>query len=76
MKFSFVKNDKSTFWDEVILSLITLTALTIVILLIVFRPSFWIVSETTSVQFGVIALRLAFMYFPCVIYRFMENEKK
>lgn len=76
MKFSFVKNDKSTFWDEVILSLITLTALTIGILLIVFRPGLWIVSETTSVQFGLIALLIAFMYFPCVIYRFMENEKK
>lgn len=76
MKFSFIKNDKSTFGDEVILSLITLAALAIGILLIVFRPSFWIISETTSVQFGVMALLLAFMYLPCVIYRFMENEKK
>lgn len=62
MKFSFVKNDKTTYWDEIVLSLITLVALAIGALLIVFRPSFWIITESISVGFGVIALLLVFMY--------------
>lgn len=40
MKFSFVKNDTTTYWDEICLILITLIALVIGVLLVVFRPSF------------------------------------
>lgn len=78
MKFSFVKNDTTTYWDEIGLILITLIALAIGVLLLVFRPSFWIISESTSVCFGVLALLLTFMYTPCIIYRLFENkiEKK
>lgn len=73
MKFSFVKNDTTTYWDEVWLGLITIVALAIGILLIVFRPSFWIVDESISVC-GVLSLLLAVMYIPCIIYRLFENE--
>lgn len=76
MEFSFVKNDTTTYWDEIWLSLITLIALAIGVLLIVFRPSFWIISESTSVCFGVLALLLAFMYTPCIIYRLFENKPR
>lgn len=78
MKFSFVKNDTTTYWDEIWLILITLIALAIGVLLLVFRPSFWIISESTSVCFGVLSLLLVFMYTPCIIYRLFENkiEKK
>ena len=78
MKFSFVKNDTSTYWDEICLSLITLIALLIGVLLVAFRPSFWIISESTSIYFGVLSLLLVIMYTPCIIYRFFENkiEKK
>lgn len=74
MKFSFVKNDVTTYWDEVGLILITLIALVIGILLIVFRPSFWIVTESISVGLGVLSLMLVFMYIPCIIYRLLENR--
>lgn len=78
MKFSFVKNDTTTYWDEIWLILITLIALVIGVLLVVFRPSFWIISESTSICFGVISLLLVVMYTPCIIYRLFENkiEKK
>ncbi len=74
MKFSFVKNDVSTYWDEIALSLITLAALAIGVLLVVFRPGFWIITESTSACFGVLALLLAIMYIPCIIYRFSNNK--
>ncbi len=74
MKFSFVKNDTTTYWDEIGLILITLIALVIGVLLVVFRPSFWIISESTSICFGVIFLLLAVMYTPCIIYRLFENK--
>lgn len=74
MKFSFVKNDTTTYWDEIGLILITLVAFAIGVLLVVFRPSFWIISESTSVCFGVLAILLGVMYTPCIIYRFFENK--
>ena len=74
MKFSLIKNDVTTYWDEVVLIIITLIALAIGILLIVFHPSLWIISEKFSVCFGVIALVVAFMYIPCVIYRLFHND--
>lgn len=74
MKFSFVKNDKTTYWDEVILSIITLVALTVGILLIVFKPSFWIIDESITICFGVLSILLAVMYTPCIIYRLVEDH--
>lgn len=74
MKFSFVKNDTTTYWDEIWLGVITLAALAIGILLIVVKPSFWIISENTSTCIGVLFVILAFMYFPCIIYRLFENK--
>lgn len=73
MKFSFIKNNTASYWDEVGLGLITLVALIVGIWLIVFRPSFWIISENTSVCFGVISIMLAIMYIPCIIYRIFEE---
>ena len=74
MKLSFIKNDKTTYWDEVILSLITLVALTIGVLLIVFKPSFWIIDESITLCFGVLSILLAVMYTPCIIYRLVEDH--
>lgn len=76
MKVSFVKNNKSTYWDEIILSLITLVVLMIGILLILLRPSFWIISENISITFGVISILLGFMYLICIVYRLFENKIK
>ena len=74
MKNIFTKNDKTTYKDELCLGLITAVALAIGVLLVVFRPSFWIISESTSVCTGVLFLLIAIMYFPCIIYRLFENK--
>lgn len=75
MKFSIVKNDKSTFWDEVILGLISLGCMVIGILLIVFKPSFWIIDSNSFVVTGAMIAILGFMFLLCLIYRLMTNDK-
>lgn len=74
MKNIFTHNDKTTYKDELCLSLITVVALAIGVLLIIFKPSFWIISESTSICTGVMFLLIAVMYFPCIIYRLTENR--
>ena len=74
MKFSMIKNDKSTFWDEVILGLISFGCMTIGILLIVFKPSWWIIDSNWFVIIGVMIAIFGFMFFPCLIYRLMVGH--
>lgn len=75
MKFSIVKNDKSTFWDEVILGLISFVCMAVGILLVVFKPSFWVINSNLFVVTGVMIALLGFMFLPCLIYRLMTNDK-
>ena len=72
MKLSLFKDDKSTHKDEIILSIISILCLTIGILLVIFKPAFWIISGGLSAGFGIAAIMLAVMYIPCVIYRFLH----
>ena len=58
MKFSLLKNDKSTYWDEVILAIMVISSFAIGISLIVIKPSFWIVIEATTTIIGVFFLFL------------------
>lgn len=76
MKFSLTKNDKSTVMDEVILGLISIICLVIGILLIVLKPSFWIIESNIMVVTGVMIFLLGVMFVPCVIYRLLTNDKK
>ncbi len=76
MKFSLIKNDKSTYWDEVILAIMIVCSMAIGILLMVYRPSFWIISSTTSVQFGVMITLFGVMFIPGLIYRLKTNDKR
>ena len=76
MKFSFIKNDESTYWDEVILIIITLIVLAGGILLIVFKPSFGFVDESISLCLGLLLTISAVMYFPGIIYRLFHNKIK
>lgn len=76
MKFSLIKNDKSTVVDEVILLLIIVVCLGVGIALIVIKPEFWIVESSTSASFGVLIAMLGIMYIPGLIYRFLHNDKK
>ncbi len=76
MKFSLIKNDKSTYWDEVILAIMIVCSMAIGIFLIVYRPSFWIISSTTCVQFGVMLTLFGFMFIPGLVYRLKTNDKR
>ncbi len=76
MKISLFKNDKSTAWDEFVLGIIVLICLIAGTLLIVFRPSFWIISANSLVMLGVFIDVLGVMYLFCLIYRLMTNDKK
>ncbi len=74
MKFSLIKNDKSTVKDEIVLALIVIISATCGILLIRFRPAIWIIDANDSVVFGVLFLIFAFMFFPGLIYRLITND--
>ena len=76
MKFSIIENDKSTFWDEVILGAISFGCIAIGVLLIMFKPSVWIISSNLFVVMGAMAALLGVMFLPCLIYRLMTNDKK
>ncbi len=76
MKFSMIKNDKSTYWDEVILFLMIVGCGAAGIFLIVQKPSFWIITEDSSVFFGVIMVLFAAMFIPALIYRLFTNDRK
>lgn len=75
MKFSLIKNDKSTVKDEVMLGFIIIVCLIIGILLIVCRPSFWIIDQSITVVTGVIITVFGLMFVPCLIYRLLTNDK-
>lgn len=76
MKLSLFKNDKSTVTDELILSFIILCFLVSGALLIYFRPSFWLITESISVCVGVMFVMFFVMMLPGLIYRFCTNDKK
>ncbi len=76
MKFSLIKNDKSTVKDEIILALMVGISAACGILLIKYRPTIWIIDESDSVVMGVLFLVFAFMFFPGLIYRLTTNDKK
>ena len=76
MKNLFFKNDKSTYKDELILILFVAAVTIIGVLLIVFKPSFWFISENISYFTGVFAIFIAVMYIPCIIFRLLNNDKK
>ena len=74
MGFSLMKNDKSTFVDEIILGLISVVCLAVGILLIKIRPEFWIIEEHITGVLGVMITLTGVMFLPCLIYRLFTNE--
>ncbi len=52
MKFSLFKNDKSSAMDELILFLIIVVCLTIGILLIIYKPTFWVINSSSTKMVG------------------------
>lgn len=76
MKFSLVKNDKTTIMDEVILAVIIVVCMAIGIFLMVMKPTVWIVDSNIMVVIGAMAVIFGVMFIPCLIYRLMTNDKK
>ena len=75
MKLSLVENDKSTFWDEVILGLISFVCMAVGALLVVLKPSLGIIDSNIVVVTGAMIGFLGFMFLPCLIYRLLTNDK-
>lgn len=76
MKFSLFKNDKSTYWDEIILCLMIAISVLLGTMLIVFKPSIWLISKKISVVTGVMLILFGVMFIPGTIYRFFDNNHK
>lgn len=74
MKFSMIKNDKSTYWDEVLLALIILAFVGSGIALIVLKPDFWFIDGNDTTLFGVLLVLTGAMFFPGLIYRLFHND--
>lgn len=75
MKISIFSNDKTTMKDEIIILTIILISLIAGVLLIVFRPSVWIVSSNDSIVFGVMLVMFFVIMLPSILYRFATNNK-
>ena len=76
MKFSLFKNDKSTYWDEIILCLMIAISVFLGTMLVVFKPSIWLISKEISVVTGVMLILFGVMFIPGTIYRFFDNNHK
>lgn len=76
MKLSIFSNDKTTAKDEMILSLFTLACMVLGIMLIVYKPTLWIISASNFVVLGVLLLMIAIMFIPCILYRLSTNHKE
>ena len=74
MKFSIVENDKSTYWDEVILALIIVGFVVLGIVICAIKPSVWIIDANTSFVFGN-SLTNCSLFFCPEIARFRIDEK-
>lgn len=75
MKVSIFSNDKSTAMDEIVLTLFTMAAMIIGILLIVYKPALWIISANNSVVFGALLVAMAVIFAPIIAYRFATNSE-
>lgn len=75
MKLNIFSNDKTTMKDEIILSVFTLICAIVGILLIILKPSFWIISQSIAVNFGVLMLAMGVIFTPCIIWRFLHNTE-
>ncbi len=76
MKFGLFRNDKTTFKDELVLSLIVSISLAVGILLVVTAPSVWMIRSSTTRVFGVLWIMVGIMFLPGLIYRLFTNDPK
>lgn len=76
MKFSLIRNDKSTALDELILFVFIAICLSSGIALVAVAPSFWIIDSAMTKTAGVLLIIVAVMFIPGLIYRLFTNEIK
>lgn len=74
MKLSLFKNDKSTYWDEIVLLLIVALFIIIGAILVYIRPDIWIIKENNSVVFGVLLITAGAGCIPGLVYRLFHND--
>lgn len=67
--------DKTTAKDEGYLLLFILICIAIGVLLIVFAPKDWIISQGTFVVLGALCILTGAMFIPGFIYRLVTNDK-
>lgn len=71
---SIFSNDKSTKKDELVIAIFTLLMGVAGVLLVVFKPEFWIIDAASSVIFGVLSIITSVMLVPSIIYRLATNN--
>lgn len=76
MKVSLFKNDKTTYKDEVIISIIVALSVLAGLALVLIKPSIGFLTERYTVVFGALLLLFAVMLVPCIFYRLSTNDKK
>lgn len=75
MKISIFSNDKSTAMDEIIIAMFTVVSLMVGVLLIVYKPEFWIISASNSTVFGALCVVIAVIFTPIIAYRLATNTE-
>ena len=73
MKFLF-HNDKSTVRDELFLLLFIVVCIGAGLLLYIFAPQGWIISNSTIKAFGIVWILAGVMFIPGFIYRLFSND--
>lgn len=76
MKFNLIENDETAVVDEIILAIIIIASIAVGVLLVVFRPCFWIFEQSAMVVIGILFLLFGVMFIPSLIYRFVTNKRK
>ena len=76
MKFHLIQNDRSTRKDELLLALLIGVWFLCGLLLVLYKPSVWILESAHTTIFGVLCILTAIMFLPVLIYRLLTNDKK
>lgn len=74
MKIFLFHNDKSTVKDELYLFLFILACIGVGVLMYVFVPTNWIISDASIKVFGILWILVGVMFIPGLIYRLLTND--
>lgn len=74
MKNFLFHNDKNKVKDEFYLFLFILVCIGVGVLMYIFAPTNWIISDTSIKAFGVLWIIVGVMFIPGFIYRLFTND--